>query len=422
MGTSKPMASVVGVGTTPFGSVLETQGIQDKSFQELAADAVFEAYDDAGIEPKEIDAFFFGHFMPNTSHAHSPFRVANWIGMRHKAALHFATGCATTNTGAGLAAMAVASGVYDTVLVVGCEILSSEPTFNPSVREATDVGKVLEWTEWGGDQEYYWTHAYDVNVMYDVIPLMAYAKKHGLSMDDLEDALLGLSVHARKMSARNPKAFHQTELKDVAAARGFKDVAEWYKSKFNPYLDYPLRVCCIPPIADGASAYIVTRPDKAEKYKETPIDILGFGWCTDPYPFYEKDPHEWAFEMIAARTAYKMAGIEARDIDYLQVGDCSLSEYFAFAEGAGYFERGQAWKYYRDGRISFDGDKPVNANGGHLGFGNAYAATSGADLYEITKQMRGQAHGRQIKPEPEVAVWQADGIGAEAAVTVLKRR
>jgi acetyl-CoA C-acetyltransferase len=258
--------------------------------------------------------------------------------------------------------------------------------------------------------------------MFEAIPIIAYAKKYGLSMDDVEDALFGIAVNARRASSRNPKAYHQTELKDQAARRGFKDVKEWYKSKFNPYLAYPLRACCIPPIADGASAYIVTTPEKAKKYTDTPVDILGFGWCTDPYPFYEKDPYEWPVEMIAARNAYQMAGVEPKDIDYLQVGDCSVSEYFVFPEGVGYFERGQAWKAFRDQRISFNGERPMNTNGGHLGFGNAYAATCGADLYEIVKQMRGQAGERQIKPEPETALWHACGIGVEATVTVLRRR
>jgi len=48
---------VIGVGMTKFGNVLETPEIKDKTLQELLAEAAFEAYDDAGISPEEIDAF-----------------------------------------------------------------------------------------------------------------------------------------------------------------------------------------------------------------------------------------------------------------------------------------------------------------------------------------------------------------------------
>jgi acetyl-CoA C-acetyltransferase len=418
----KAKASIIGVGMTKFGSVLETPEIKDKTFQELAAEATFEALDDAGIEPKDIDAFFVGHYMVHTSHVYSAFRIADWIGMEFKPTFHFATGCSTTNTGAGIAFMSIASGVFDTVLVVGCEILSSEPTANPSVRKAVDSDTFYNWLEYGNDQEYFYSHCYDISSLYDAFPIIGYAKKYKVPIDDIEDALLGIAVCARRAGARNPKAYFQKELEEIARERGFSSVEDFWRSKYNPYVTFPVRLYNIVSNADGASAYVVTRADKAEKYNELPIDILGFGWSCDSMPWIYEDPTYWPSDIIAAKQAFKMARVKPEEVEYLAVGDCSPSEYFIVPEEVGYFKKGECWKAYRDRQISFDGDKPINTNGGHLSTGNPAAATPGADLYEIVKQMRGQAEGRQIKPEPRIALWHSCGIGNQTAFTILRRR
>ncbi|MEM2897427.1 MAG: thiolase family protein [Candidatus Bathyarchaeia archaeon] len=421
MGELRSKTSIIGVGMTRFGSVLDTPEIKGKTAPELIADAVFEALEDAGLEPKDIDAFYIGHYLPNTTHLHSPFQVADWIGQQFKPGMHFAAGCATTNVGAGLAAMSIASGVYETVLVVGFEILTGEVTINPAVMKPLDSAKLIEWIEWGTEHVYTYQHFYDASANYEAIPIIGYAKKYGVSVNDIEDALCGIAVCSRRNAHRNPKAYMQDELEEVAKKRGFKDVVEWWRSKYNPYVTYPLRAYNIPPAADGAAAFIVTTAKNAKKCHEKPIDIIGFGWSCDPAPFYYEDPSEWPLTTHAFRDAYKIAKIEPKDIDYLAIGDCSNSEYFIAPEAAGYFEKGEAWKYYRDNKIAFDGDKPINTNGGHLSMGNPASASPAADLYEAVKQMRGEADQRQIKPEPRTVVWHSSGIGSITPVTVLKR-
>ena len=48
-------------------------------------------------------------------------QLSKWTGTQFKSGVHFEAQCSTTNVGAAMAAMAIAAGVYDTVLVYGLE-------------------------------------------------------------------------------------------------------------------------------------------------------------------------------------------------------------------------------------------------------------------------------------------------------------
>ena len=53
--------------------------------------------------------------------------------------------------------------------------------------------------------------------------------------------------------------------------------------------------------------------------------------------------------------------------------------------------KGEGWKYVLDGRIAYDGDKPMNTNGGRTSYGHAFGASGMADVFEAVTQMRGEA-------------------------------
>lgn len=421
--TARAKASIIGVGMTRFGNVLETPEIKDASFHDLITEAVFEAMDDAKVEPKDIDLFISCHYQVPTTHVNTSYRVMDWIGMQFKNGFHYTTACSSMNSAAHIATMAIMSGIADIVLVAGAEILNSEPTFDPTKRNPLSPIDVWAITDYGADQEYYYQHWYSLAAAYGAFPLIAYAKKYGLSMDKLDEALCAITTHLRKCSSLNPKANLQKTLEDEARERGFKDVMEYWESKYNPYLAYPLRVLNALSIADGAAAYIVCKPEKAKEFTDTPIDILGFdGRIFSVKDWYSENPLYWQATAMSFKNAYKNAGIEPKDIDYLHIHDCMHSEYFVTAELSGYFNKGEAWKAYIEGRIGMDGDKPLNCSGGRHGVGHAFAASPGADLYDIVKQMRGEAGRRQIKKEIETAVWHNHGYGLHSSVTVLSRR
>ena len=90
------------------------------------------------------------------------------------------------------------------------------------------------------------------------------------------------------------------------------------------------------------------------------------------------------------------------------------------AEVAGYLPEGQGLKYAQEGRLRFDGDKPMSTHGGRHAFGHAWAASAGSDTYETVKQIRGQAGARQINSQPRTAVVHTHGYAMISTVLVLE--
>ena len=420
---SKAKSSIVGVGCTKFGNVMKTPELKDKTFHEMITEAAFEAMDDAHMEGKDIDAFYVGSMLSHGSHMYSHHtQLADWLGLQNKPGLHFATACSTLNTGLGLATMAVQSGKFDNVLVVGAETLGSYPDDNPVKRKAIDPADLWYWTDFGVDQIYGYHHCYDIASAYGAIPTMGYGRKYGLSLDKMDEVMYKVHDAVRSYSSKNPKAFVTESLKQAAKKKGFKDTFKFWKSKNNPFFAYPTRLWSALNTVDGASAYIVSKAKDAKKHSKKPVDILGFHWSSSNYPWYGKDPTNWDIDKIAFKGAYKMAGVKPKDLDYLYVHDCMQIYQLILAETAGYLKKGEAWKAFMEDRTKRGGDKPMNASGGRHGKGHAFAASPGAETYEIVKQMRGEVEkGRQIKKPINIAAQHNHGYGMHAAVTVMKR-
>jgi len=420
---SKPKASITGVGCTKFGNVMQTPELKDKTFHELIAEAAFEAMDDAGMSGKDIDAFYIGSMLSHGSHMYSHHtQLADWLGLQLKPSLHFATACSTLNTGLGLAAMSVASGKFKSVLVVGAETLSSYPDDNPVKRKAIDPADLWYWTDFGVDQIYGYHHCYDIASAYGAFPTFGYAKKYGLNLDKMDEVMYHVHKAVRRHSSLNPKAFVTQDLDEAAKTKGFNDTFEYWKSENNPFFAYPTRLLSALNTVDGASAYIITRPEDAKKYHQQPVDIIGFHWSASNYPWYGKDSTDWAIDKTAFKNAYKMAGIDGKKLDYITIHDCMQIYQLILSEVAGYFPKGQAWKAFMEDRTMFDADKPMNTSGGRHGKGHAFGASPGAETYEIVKQMRGEAEKRQVKKEIKIAAQHNHGYGMHTAVTILKRR
>lgn len=422
-GSLKEKPVITGVGCTKFGSVLSTPEIKGLTFYELACQAAFEAMDEAGVDPQDIDALYIGSMVSHISHLYSHHtQMADWLGLHLKPGVHFATACSTSNTGVGLAAMGVASGKFRNVLVVSAEILSSEATDDPTKRRPLDPGTLWYWTDFGVDQAYAYHHSYDIATAYGALPTLGYAKKYGVKMEKMDEVMFAIHKATRTHGSKNPKAFITTTLEQEARKAGFRDAWAFWQSRKNPFLAWPTRVKSALNTVDGASAYIISSEAEARKnFSKEPIKIEGFHWSSSNYPWYGKDATDWAIDKTAFETAMKMAGITADDIDYLSVHDCMQIYHLIEAEICGYFKKGEAWKAVLEGRTLHTGDKPMNTSGGRHAKGHAFAASAGAEMYEAVKQMRGEAGGRQIKDVPEVSVVHNHGYGMHSAVTVLRR-
>src|SRR5579862_2813120 len=93
--------SIIGVGCTPFGDLLETPELTGMTERELAAWAALDAMEDARISAKDIDAFYVGHCLDEqvSGSINTAAVIADWIGMRNKPGLHHEAACSSGGMG-----------------------------------------------------------------------------------------------------------------------------------------------------------------------------------------------------------------------------------------------------------------------------------------------------------------------------------
>jgi acetyl-CoA C-acetyltransferase len=417
----KEPIAIAGVGCTRFGDLLETPEIKGLSLQELTARAAQEALDDAGLKGQDVDAVFVGNAMVHSSQLPGTYtQLSRWMGTQFKSGVHFEAQCSTTNVGASLAAMAIAAGVYDSVLVVGVETTRTKVKgLSPYEREPLSHQMTWLWTDMAVSQAYQVPQGYDIFSTYNGLVALGYCRKYGISLQDYERGMFELCRTRRLHGSMNPKASIQETLEEKAKRRGFNDAFEFWRSdEDNPFVAWPSRLMSLVTTADGASAMVLTRAELANG-KSKPVELKGFGISCRDLPWYDEDPTLWEFDRRSAEQAMEMAGIEAGDIDYLHTHDCSHISGICTAEMIGYIEPGKALGYAREGRLRYDGDKPMSTHGGRHAFGHAWAASAGSDTYEAVMQMRGRAGRRQIPKAPEISVIHTHGYAMIGTTIVL---
>ena len=128
-------------------------------------------------------------------------------------------------------------------------------------------------------------------------------------------------------------------------------------------------------------------------------------------------------------TTMKMAGINLSDIQIAEVYDQSTVMEMVTMEDLGFCEEGTAWQCIRgkceeyEGYYEAKGRKiHVNTNGGLKADGNPLGATGGAQIFEVFRQLRGEAGARQIEIAPKYGCTQEfEGFGTKSYATVLGR-
>jgi acetyl-CoA acetyltransferase len=90
----------------------------------------------------------------------------------------------------------------------------------------------------------------------------------------------------------------------------------------------------------------------------------------------------------AADTAFRMAGVQPRDIDVAQLYDCFTVTVLMTLEDYGFCRKGEAGRFVADGAIEHGGLLPINTSGGLL----SETGMPGMQLImEGVRQMRGTA-------------------------------
>ncbi|MEQ8236485.1 MAG: thiolase family protein [Syntrophomonadaceae bacterium] len=411
---------LLGAGCTKFGNLLKSPELQGLALQDMVAVAVKEALADAKTDPGEIDAYIIGNHTAQSSFASAYSQLSKWIGMDLKAGVQMAAACSTTNVGAQLAAAQIAAGVYDKVLVVGFEATQTNAKgLSPYERELTPTDVMWLWTDGGVGQAYSVPQGYDIFPVYNGLIALGYCRKFGISIEDYDIAMMELCRTRRLHGSLTPQAVWQETLEDEAKRLGFNDLFEFWTSEQNPFLAWPTRLHSLVTAVDGASAMVLSNQGGAKDYMGTPIEIKGMSYCVGDLPWYKEDT-VFPADAKALAQAYQMAGIAPQDLGYCSTHDCSHISGIRIAEQAGWLPEGKGLEYAREGRLRFDGDRPMHTHGGRHAFGHAWAASAGSDIMEAMKQIRGEAGPKQIKTPPEFCLVHNHGYAMISSVMILK--
>lgn len=383
--------AVIGVGTTKFGENF-TQGYSD-----MIVEAAYEAFDDAKVSPSQIQAAWLGTCYPDSGgyQGSAGASLADALSLYHVPISRVANYCATGTDAFRNACLAVASGVYDLVLVVGSEKMRDVPARESLVGQIAETGHPL--------------HGKGVTAP-GMFALFAtrYFELYGIG----RETLAKVAIKNHRHGSLNPKAHFQKEI----------TLEQYMKA---PMIADPLGLydCC--PQTDGAAAAVICRTKLAGRFTKEPILVKGLGLANPVGERLTFDPESdfisFKATKEAAQAAYDQAGIKDpfREIDVAEVHDCfTITELMTY-EDLGFCRKGEGPQFIDQGIPSLEGELPVNTSGGLKSCGHPIGASGLRMIAEITYQLRGRAGRRQVKDARLGLVHNLGGLGAVASVIVL---
>ena len=377
-------------------------------FVEAALEAVKSV--DNGFKLNESEALYLGYFSSDMfeRQGHTGALMADALGINPVPAIRVEAACASSGTAVNMGILAIASGFYDIVLVGGVEKMRTLST-----------GEVTDTLAMASDVSYEAAVGYTFPGLYASLTA-AHFKRYGSTWEQLAD----IAIKNHKNGKLNPKAQYQETIMEIANKIGerkgieFSDPLEFLRSDFNPMVAEPFRLfdCC--PISDGAAVAILASEDVAKKYTDTPVYVAGIGQASDTMALQDRaELTSLRASKVASRQAYKMVGIEPKDISLACVHDCFTGAEMIATEDLGFFEPGKGGLAASEGRTGLDGDIPINTDGGLKAKGHPVGATGAGMVVEMFKQMRGQADARQI-PDPVYGM--AHNVGATGGTVTVQ--
>ncbi len=381
----KPLASIISAGCSQFGK------LEGRYAREIFSDAVHEAFERCPeLSPKrDIKALYVGQMGEAYEHqGHTGPTVTDWAGLLPIPSTRTEGACSSSALALRCGILAIMSGVYDFVMVGGVEKMTHRTT-----------GEVTEYLSMASDYPFEQRSGLTFPGLFGLVAV-AHMEKYGTT----EEQMAAVAVKNHRHAMLNPKAQmrRETKIEDVMNSRP---------------VAWPLKLFDCSLISDGASCAILSRPELARKYTDTPVNIIGSGHASDTIGLYERNEFtSMAAAIKAAEDAYQMAKLEPDDIDVAEVHDCfTIAEIVAY-EDLGFCKKGKGGKLVEDGITSLGGKLPVNTSGGLKAKGHPVGATGTAQLYEIYLQLTGQAEHRQV-PNAEIGL--THNIGGNAATSLV---
>lgn len=369
---------ILGVYQTKFGE------LWDKSLTDLMTEAAAGAVKDAGVAFKDIEAVYVGSMLAPlvAGQNHLGALVAEVLGIKVPVT-GVEAACASGGVAMRQAALAMESGRYKNVLVIGVE-------------KMTDVGsqEIAEALMGAASSEAERKSGITFPGLYALMA-RAYLNKYKLEAKDLASIAVKNHGHACL-----------NDLAHLPFCVSEEDVAK------SPLVADPLRLLDCSPVSDGAAAIILS----ADKNKTPGVYLVGSGQASDSISLTKRQSlTRLRATQLAAKEALAEAKAEIKDVDVLEVHDCfSIAEVLAI-EDLGLANKGEGLVWLKKH------GSMINTSGGLKACGHPVGATGVKQIVEVTRQLRGELGQRQVKGARLGLTHNVGGSGGTAVVHVLSK-
>lgn len=375
-GLHRGACAIVGAAESDIGEVAAGLTPMD-----LMGQAARRALDDAGLSLRDVDGLF-----ATTSQSRMPtLALAEYLGIRPR--YHDGTnigGCSFMSMVAHAQA-AIEAGLCEVALITYASTQRSLGRANVAAPDANPYESPYR-------------------PLYTASSYALAASRHMHQYGTTREQLAQVAVAARKWALLNPAAWEKEPLtvEDVLRSR---------------MVSTPLTVrdCCL--VTDGGGAIVITSAARAKTLHRKPAYVLGVGEDLGHYSISNMPDLTVTGAVRSGAAAYAMAGLQARDIDVVQVYDAFTITTLLFLEDLGFCPKGEGGRFVADGAIAPGGSLPVNTSGGGLSY--CHPGMFGIFvLIEAVRQLRGDSGQRQVDG-CETAIAHGNGGTLSAQSTVI---
>jgi len=410
--------SIVGSGLSQFGA------FKDKSGRDLFVEAFLDlqCHMDKGLDPKDIECAYVGNFSSELfeGQGHTGPIIADWIGIAPRPVTRVENACASSGSALREGIMAIASGMYDIVLVGGMEKMTNLPT-----EGVTDVLATA------ADAQYEVPAGLTFPGIYAAIAT-AYMDRYEGNLDQL----LKVGIKNHENGALNPKAQFNVSIKSLMERRIARSkergesVPDWTNEldflrdeRVNPWIAWPLRLYDCAPITDGGSCMLLVATELAGNFTDTPVHVVASSQASGPPLQDAEDVTSLSAARHAGAMAYDMAGLTSDDIQIAEVHDCFTIAEIVATEDLGFFRPGDGARAAEEGQTALLGSRPINTSGGLKAKGHPVGASGVGQAVEVFHQLRGEAGARQVRNKNlEFGMTHnVGGTGGTCVVHILQR-
>jgi acetyl-CoA C-acetyltransferase len=360
------------VAVSSWATSTFTKGSKMSLF-ELACEPSVQLIRESGISAKEIDAVLFSSCATDQ---YSSVIISEMLGIYPRISYRVDNLCNSGTNAVASAFAIIASGLCNTVLVVGAE-------------KADSPGNKLVWDVSRG------------SFMFPVHWAAIFAKAHMRKYGTTEEQMAMVSVKNHKNAAKNDQALFRKEV-TLQEVMNSKKIAS------------PIKLLDCSASCEGASAILLVSEEKARSL-DNPVFIKGIGQQTTSASFAKATPDLTTIEAArrAAHTAFEMSHTKLSQIDVAELHDAfTILEILGY-EDLGFAKKGEGGKFVNQEQIV------INPRGGIIGCGHPVGATGVAQVAEIASQLAGKAGKRQVKNCKTGLVHNLAAAGSSASVIVM---